>query len=297
MKPMMTPTGTGKKTVMMTLGALVLGGVIAIAAPAYAHQGGQQMAGSGQGMMGGGQGQNMMGQGMMGRGHGQGGQGMMGQGMAQSSPRTMPGAATIYSMMKFDDSWSDAAKSQMNIKPEQTDAWNNYIAAAKKISDNARARLKAMNPDDVMAMDVKDRNVFIQSMMKKHMEERQGLNVAREKLVAVLDDKQKAKAGILIPGQMGGRHGGQGMMGGMMGQGMMGQGMMGGGMMCRGHHGMMGQGMMGGGMKGGGQGGNMNAMMSGMMSNMMQMMQMMQNQMNNMQNSGNMMNNAPKKPQ
>jgi len=231
------------KIIKTVLGAAALGTIIALSAPAWSHANANPNNPGGQNIN------------MMGAGHGQ-------QSTQKGNmPRVGPGAATLYSMMKFDETWADTAKTEMAITPDQLDAWNNYIKAAKTISDNARSRLKSMNPGEVMAMDSTKRNTFIQSMGAKHMAERQALNTAREKLIATLDDTQKAKAGLLIPGQMGGRH-------------------------SAGRQAMM----------GGGQGGNINAMMSGMMSNMMQMMQMMQNQMSATQKPGSMMDGQQRNP-
>jgi len=244
MQPKTFVQSTHNKTFKVILGTAALATIVAFSAPAWSHNNTQGGLQNGQSMMGGGI-------------HSQ-----------QSNAKgIMPGAATLYSMMKFDDTWADTTKTEMDISADQLDAWNNYVKAAKTIGDNARSRLKSMNPDEVMAMDIAKRNTFIRSMGAKHMAERQALNTAREKLITTLDDKQKAKAGLLIPGRMGGGHGAGGQA--MMGAGHGGQGI---------------------------RKSNINNMMSGMMSNMMQMMQMMQNQMSTMQNPGSMMGGQQQNP-
>lgn len=93
-----------------------------------------------------------------------------------------------------------AAKAEIAIKPEQTAAWDAYAKIVTETAAEMRRNHEQIDRDAVHAMKPEDRQAFRDAMMKQRDEAFAKVKAAAEKLLAELDDAQKAKARDGLPG-------------------------------------------------------------------------------------------------
>ena len=130
-------------------------------------------------------------EGGMGRGMGMGpghGPGMMGEGRGPGMGWQSPDARLA------------AVKAEIGVKPEQTAAWDAYAKIVTDTAAEMRRNREHIDRDAVRAMKPDDRQAFRHAMIKQRDEVFATVKAAAEKLVAELDDTQKAKARGNLPG-------------------------------------------------------------------------------------------------
>ncbi len=139
--------------------------------------------------------------------HGAGPHGMMGM---HHGPMAGPFA---------DEARLDALKKELGITTAQEPAWTAYTKAVQEVASAMKARHQGMDMGKMHSMSDKDRQAMIAGMREQGQKSFQVVKAAAEKLLAALDETQKAKARETLPGL---RAMGPGMMGhhGMRGPGM-----------------------------------------------------------------------------
>jgi hypothetical protein len=175
--------------------------------PGRMHGAGHGM-GQGQGMgrgMGGGMHGHMrqdggMGHGRMGqggneeRGHSMGPHGFRGQGAGPG-----PGGHG-HTQSLVDPTDVEALKREIGITATQEQAWNEYASSLEETASTVRALREGVDREAVLAMSPADRFEFVKGMREQAEKRREVLKAAAEKLVAVLDEAQKAVAQEVLPG-------------------------------------------------------------------------------------------------
>jgi hypothetical protein len=146
-----------------------------------------------------------MGPGMMqhmGRGMGRGmGPAMMQQGGAGFGPGM--GAGMMYGgfdRMFADPGQIDKLKSELGITPAQEGVWTDYANAVKDAADKMTAMHESMYAEAVRDWSPADRFAFMTSKGEELHTQFQTVQAAVNKLLATLDDTQKAKAQERLPG-------------------------------------------------------------------------------------------------
>lgn len=179
---------------MRTTSKLLTAGAVILAAGAFAAIAtAQHGPGSGPGRMG-------MGPGMM--------KGMMGHGPMGHGP----------AMGAFGDPVVRLAtlKTELAIKPEQTEAWDAYAKIVTATAADAKEHRAHVDRDAVRKMEPQQRQEFATGMQKHQQESFAKVKAAAEVLLTKLDDRQKATAQTSLPGLVTAGHG-PGMRHGMMG--------------------------------------------------------------------------------
>ena len=179
---------TRTKVIAVAAAAVILGtaGVHAIAAPPAGHGPGSAMS-------------------FM---HGAGVEGMMGMGHG--------GMATAFG----DPARFDALKTELGITATQEPAWAEYTNTLRETAASMRASHENVDMNAAHRMSDEDRLAFMKGMHEQRDNAFGTVKAAAEKLLAALDDTQKAKAKEILPGVATPGHammGRGGMMGGMMG--------------------------------------------------------------------------------
>lgn len=127
-------------------------------------------------------------------GHGRGG---MGHGMGQGMMGGQRGAG----MGSQDPAQRLAsAKTELGIKPEQAAAWETYAKVVIETAAERRRVRENIDRDAVHAMKPQERQAFRDSNMKQRDAAHEKIKAAAETLLAQLDDAQKSKARINLPG-------------------------------------------------------------------------------------------------
>jgi hypothetical protein len=182
---------TRTKVIALAAAAVVLGtaGVHAIAAPSAGHGPGFALASH----------------------HDAGPKGM--KGMRQG------GMAGAFS----DPARFDALKSELGITAAQEAAWTAYTNTLRETATSMRASHEKVDMKALHGKSAEDRQAFVNGMQERHEKAFGTVKAAAEKLLAALDDTQKAKAKEILPGlatpghAMMGRGGTMGGMGGHSG--------------------------------------------------------------------------------
>lgn len=113
----------------------------------------------------------------------------------------------------------DALKKEIGITAAQEPAWTAYAKTMQDAAGAMESRHQGINMSKMHAMSDQDRQAMMSGMLDQRQKAFQTVKAAAEKLLAALDDTQKAKARETLPGL---RAPGPTMMGyrGMHGQGM-----------------------------------------------------------------------------
>ena len=181
---------TRTKVIALAAAAAVLGtaGVHAIAAPPAGHGPGFAMP-------------------FM---HGAGPMGMMG--MRQGAMASAIGDAAHF----------DTLKTELGITAAQEPAWTAYTKTLQETAASMRGGHENIDMNAIHGMSVEDRQAFVKDMQEQGDTAFATVKAAADKLLAALDDTQKATAKEVLPGLATPGHammGRGGMMGGMGGHG------------------------------------------------------------------------------
>ena len=193
---------------------LIAGGWAFAQSPGYgpAYMWSESHAGMGPGMMqhmgrgmGRGMGPAMMQQGGAGFGPGTGAGMMYGGFMQQGGAGFGPGmgAGMMYGgfgRMFADPGQIDRLKSEIGITPAQEGVWTDYANAVKEAADKMTAMHESMYAEAVRDWSPADRFAFMTSKGEQLHTQFQTVQAAVNKLLATLDDTQKAKAQERLPG-------------------------------------------------------------------------------------------------
>jgi len=143
-------------------------------------------------------GQGMHGQVGQGR-HGQMGQGIggmhgqMGQGM-QGRMRGGPGQ-TFSDPARF-----GTLKTELAITAAQEPAWTKYTKAIQDAATAIKTTRETVDPETVGKLSPADRFAFVSKMREQRQTQFEAVKTAADELIATLDDTQKAKAQVTLPG-------------------------------------------------------------------------------------------------
>lgn len=94
-------------------------------------------------------------------------------------------------------------KSELSITAQQQPAWDAYAKAVGEAAAAMIAQRQSMGMHAMYGMSDKDRQAFMTQMAERHQQAFQAfqkVEAAAEKLLAALDDTQKAKAKTTLPG-------------------------------------------------------------------------------------------------
>ena len=179
-----------------------------------------------------------LGYGMMGNGPGGGGTGwMMGNGPgAGYGPGGMHGGYDSGSMRGWaggpggfasdPSAWLDALKAELDVRPDQQAAWDAYAKAVEDAASQGQATWRGVDFDKLRAMDWQQHQALMAKLFNQRAAAFKTVQDAGIKLMAALDDSQKARLLTAGPGYGGpGRFGAlgglpcQGFAYGMMGSG------------------------------------------------------------------------------
>jgi len=142
------------------------------------------------------------------------GPGRMGMGPGMGPGMMMKGRGPM--MGNFGDPASRLAtlKTELDIKLEQTAAWDAYAKVVTATGTEQRDHARHIDPSAMRNMKPEERQQHFTAMQSQREAAQAKVKAAAEALVATLDDTQKAKAGTSLPGLATagpGTMGGQGM--------------------------------------------------------------------------------------
>jgi hypothetical protein len=114
----------------------------------------------------------------------------------------------------------DTLKAELGITAAQEPAWTAYTGTLRETAASMRAGHESVDMNAIHAMSDEDRQAFVEGMREQGDKAFATVKEAAEKLLAALDDTQKARAKEVLPGLATPGHAMMGrgsMMGGMMG--------------------------------------------------------------------------------
>jgi hypothetical protein len=117
----------------------------------------------------------------------------------------------------------DTLKTELGITAAQEPAWTAYTNTLQETAASMRAGHESLDMNAIHGMSVEDRQAFVKGMQEQGDTAFATVKAAADKLLAALDDTQKAKAKEVLPGLATPGHAMMGR-GGMMTGGMGGHG-------------------------------------------------------------------------
>ncbi|MDI1346678.1 MAG: Spy/CpxP family protein refolding chaperone, partial [Pseudolabrys sp.] len=139
--------------------------------------------------------------GQMGRGnHAQEGHGMrgqMGQGMRGEMGRGQRGGPGL---TQIDPARIDTLKTELAITAAQEPAWTKYAKAVQDTAASIKTTRENIDRDAMQKLSEQDRTAFRTQLQEQRQKEFATVQTAAKELLATLDDAQKAKAQVTLPG-------------------------------------------------------------------------------------------------
>ena len=114
----------------------------------------------------------------------------MGRGMTHGGPTST----------QADPARIEALKGELGITSAQEPAWTDYVKALQDAAAAMKTTRDNVDRDAVGKMSPQDRYAFMTKMREQRQKQFEAVKATADRLVAALDDRQKAKAQEILPG-------------------------------------------------------------------------------------------------